>query len=394
MCVKPEFAEAISDPLLLRSIPPDLPVTRTSAFRPKGKHRLGIGDLALRSLPYLYRSGARILCAGNIDLIFFSTTAFPVMILGPLWKKQFDIPYILDFQDPWLTDYYPRTGLTPSGGRIKFALSQAIARLLEPIVLRNAGHVVCVSPAYPEMFCRHYRWLHSARFSVLPFGAPEADFEVVAALEVKQTIFNSSDGKRHWVYVGVSGPIMQLALRAFFLALRRSREADPGKYSNLVIHFIGTDYAPGARAHKTVEPIAVDCGVGDMVCEQPHRIPYFEALRCLLDAEALIVPGSNDPSYTASKIFPYILACKPLLAIFHEQSSVVEILKRTCAGIVVTFSSGTGPLQLSEQIEQSWFALAHLAVPATDWSAVEPYTARSMTQALCVRFADCLTAMR
>ena len=50
--------------------------------------------------------------------------------------------------------------------------------------------------------------------------------------------------------------------------------------------------------------------------------------------------GSDDPGYTASKIYPYILAEKPLLAIFHEESSVVRILQETNAGTVVTFKTG------------------------------------------------------
>jgi hypothetical protein len=51
-------------------------------------------------------------------------------------------------------------------------------------------------------------------------------------------------------------------------------------------------------------------------------------MQILLDSHALLVLGSESAHYTASKIFPYILANRPLLAVFHEESSVVRILGR------------------------------------------------------------------
>src|SRR5260221_72781 len=132
---------------------------------------------------------------------------------------------------------------------------------------------------------------------------------------------------------------MGFALRAFFKALAAMVHKQPGLRQSLRLHFVGTDYAPAERAQKSVEPLAAEFGVADLVSEQPQRIPYFQALQCLLDADALIVPGSDDPGYTASKLYPYILARKPLLAVFHESSSVVSVLRATNAGTVVTFAS-------------------------------------------------------
>ena len=140
--------------------------------------------------------------------------------------------------------------------------------------------------------------------------------------------------------------------------------------------------------------------------ETTDRLPYFEALQCLLDADALIVPGSDDPGYTASKIYPYILARKPLLAIFHEQSSVVDVLRKTKAGTVIPFRSGETPEAISARILAfNWlrflplppvgrgtkgegFGSAISSPPFTDWLAFEPYTARSMTQKLCAIFDE------
>jgi hypothetical protein len=203
-------------------------------------------------------------------------------------------------------------------------------------------------------------------------------------------VFDPADGKSHWVYVGRAGQDMAAALRAFFTALKATIQAQPTLAERLRLHFVGTDYAPAGRDRKTVEPVAIECGVGNLVGEQTARLPYFEALQCLLDADRLIVPGSDDPGYTASKIYPYILAKKPLLAIFHEQSSVVNVLKTTKAGTVITFRTGEEAESIAARIRESgWLAGSQESVePPTDWSAFAPYTAREMTRRLCEIFEN------
>ena len=74
-------------------------------------------------------------------------------------------------------------------------------------------------------------------------------------------------------------------------------------------------------------PIAHECGVSDVVTEMPGRLDYVDALRVLLDASAILLLGSSERHYTASKLFPALLAKRPILALFNEASSVVSILR-------------------------------------------------------------------
>ena len=55
------------------------------------------------------------------------------MALGARWKQKFNVPSVLDFQDPWVSDYYERhPERRPPGGRLKYGVSQWLARRLEP----------------------------------------------------------------------------------------------------------------------------------------------------------------------------------------------------------------------------------------------------------------------
>jgi hypothetical protein len=83
-------------------------------------------------------------------------------------------------------------------------------------------------------------------------------------------------------------------------------------------------------------------GISDFVAEQTDRLPYYDTIAMLLAADGLILPGSDSPGYTASKLFPYIMAKKLLLAIFHEESSTVSILRDCSPGSsVFTFPGKT-----------------------------------------------------
>jgi hypothetical protein len=387
LTVSPEYVEGEPDPLLLQTVPETTPVFRAKAIPVKYTRRVGLGSLALRSLPYLRRQGDKILRGNNFDLVYFSTTMFPVMALGPRWKKLWDVPYVLDFQDPWLGDYFNGRDDTPPGGHFKYGMSQRIAKLLEPYALKHASHVISVSPAYPQTLLKRYRWLREDSFTVLPFGASSLDFDLLLSLKVRQRQFNPNDRKRHWVYVGAGGSAMAFSASSLFQALRRARTKDPTRWNDLVLHFIGTDYAPRGRGRKSFEPLAAEFGIADMVQETSHRIPYLEALKCMLDADALIVPGSDDPGYTPSKLYPYILAGKPLLVIVHEESSAVNVIEATKAGTLVTFRTGESVADVSERIEAGWLN-SNRPTPTTNWNAFSAYTAREMTRRQCAVFDE------
>lgn len=391
LTLDPASTTAWQDQNLNATVPDGARVWRASGLPERFTGAIGLRNAALRSMPQLLLLGNQIIEEHGVSLVYFSTTAFPVMTLGRYWLARYRVPYLLDFQDPWYNQYYARPGApAPPGGRLKYGVAHRVASVLEPFTLRRATHVISVSPAYPVALRQRYSWMQSDQFTVLPFGAPEHDFDVLDNLDIKQDVFDAADGNEHWVYIGRAGADMAFSLRAFFTALSRARAEQPARFERLRLHFVGTDYAIGDRAQKTVEPVAQACGVPDIVHERPHRIPYFEALQCLREADALIVPGSDDPGYTASKIYPYILARKPLLAVFHEQSSVVDVLTSTRAGTVVTFRNGDAVELIAQRIRESWFSTPKPPVPDTDWSAFKPYTAREMTRKQCAVFDACI----
>ncbi len=381
LCVSAEDSEDARDTELLRTVPAVTEVVTCRAIPERWTRRLGFGSLALRSALFLGAAGDRLLRAGGFDLVFFSTTEFGVLSLGPRWLRRFGVPFVVDLHDPWVNPYYVENNVRPPGGRFKHTLHQAAARRQEERVLRNAAHIIAVSREYPPSLMRRYSTLPESRFSVVPFGGARRDFEFARQTGSVPAAISPVDGRRNWVYAGNVNPAMFKVIRAFFFAFRTARESGILDPDSVHLHFVGTDYAPGKRARGRVAQLAKECGVADNVHEYPERVGYLETARWLLNADALLVFGSEEPGYTASKLYPYILAEKPLLTVFHEASSVTDVMRETSAGVSVTFGTGTPIEEIARRVMDSWFVPRRYSTPpATSWEAFHRYSAESMTE--------------
>jgi hypothetical protein len=398
LAVAPEYVDCPQDSWLAAGLPIDLPVHRVAALGLQWRRVPGLGTLTYRALGALRRAGDKLLAEKDFDLVYFSTTQFGVHALGPYWCRRFDVPFVMDYQDPWVSDYYrTHPEVTPPGGRTKYAAASYLAHRTEPRVLVACSGVTAVSADYPRQLRERYPAIMCDMPTlVAPFPGDDADLRRVAAdASVRQSLFSPGEGRKHWVYIGRGGVDMHRALRPFFLALAAQLKTRPQLAEKLRIHFIGTSYAASGRGERTVAPLAADCGVGEIVHESPDRIPYSTTLRCLLDADALIVPGSDDPAYTASKIYPYLLARKPLLAIFHEASSVTNLLQTVGGGIVVPFSNNVSADDTVQAITRSWFDDERFATPTPlDDFAFAPYTAAHQAASLADFFSVCAANAR
>src|SRR5205823_8075438 len=137
-------------------------------------------------------------------------------------------------------------------------------------------------------------------------------------------------------------------------AVRAGLDRSPDTFQRLRLHFVGTSYAANGHAPRRVLALAREAGIESMVDEQPNRIPYLTSLQVMIDSHALLLVGSDQPHYTASKVFPCVLAERPLLAIFHEDSSVVRILGETGSGRVIRFNNREAASARVDEISE-WF---------------------------------------
>ena len=385
----PSYYENPADEENLRLLSGGYEVIRTRAFPARFTRKFGLGDLGLRSFLHHWRALAKLIGQRKIDLVFVSVPPVYSMMLGRLANLRFGVPYVIDFQDPYITDFYKTV---PDSQRLpKWRLARALAEVVEPFSLRRAVHIVSVDKAYVAGVIRRYPWLSDEDVTGVQLGVEPRDFDYLRQHPRRHDMFDNSDGFIHVSYVGRGGPDMRAAARALFLAVKKGLAEEPELFRRIRLHFVGTDYARAEAVHYHILPVAQEVGVERYVHEHPARVPFLTALQILIDSRALVVLGSTEAHYTPSKIFPYILAQKPLLGIFHESSAVIDILRQTCAGDVVTFNVQCPP---EASVDQIYVKLCRIvtALPPTNqkWDAFEPYTAKAVTERLAAAFEAAL----
>ena len=383
----PEFYEWSIDSENEGLLRADYEVIRTAALRSSWTRKLGIGDLGLRSLWHNWRALSALTKRRQVDLLLIPVPPFYPMLLGRLANMRFGLPYIIDYIDPYVTDYYET--VAKEHRPPKWRISRAVAGFVEPFSIRRAAHLVSVDAAYLQDMPERYDWISPADITGIQLGVEPADFDYLCVHPKKNSIFRRDDGLRHVSYVGRGGPDMLPALRVLFRSVRHLADVAPELMRPVRFHFVGTNYATGSMVRELVMPLARELAVDSFVEEHPERVAYLEALQILLDSAALLVLGSTSSHYSASKLFPYILANRPLLPIFHADSSVVRILEETRAGAAIVFRDAAAIDDVQSEVENRLRELLSLpldASPATDWKAFQPYTSRSVCSALAAVF--------
>lgn len=386
LAVRPEASDQI-DSLLEATVPAGIPIRRVAAVPKSWSRALGIGNAAIRAWPFLLVAGHELIRRHKIDLVYFSTTMFLSLPMGRLWKRWTGAPYVVDMQDPWVTDYYDtHPGVAPP----KYGLARRAHALLEPWTMREADGLIAVSPDYVETLHQRYPQLRSRPSAVLPFGVATTDFDLVARQPQANPFFTPGSGV-HGVYTGAGGSFMKPALTMLFEALKRGLADYPQLFEPLALHFIGTSYAGDQRARDTVKPVAESTGVAGRVFEQTARVPYFQSLQLARDADFLLLIGSDDPSYNASKLHTYVLSEKPLLAVVHQDSVMAAPLRAGGASVATFGIDGTAEPDAVAELVCAWRRLleslpTRRSVPAS----FQAFSARELTRRQCEVFNQAL----
>lgn len=284
----------------------------------------GVRGLAWRCVPGLWQVGYRLLRTGRFDLVYISTAKFNLFCLGRLWRWKTGVPYVLDWHDPW---YRPGKVEPTSRNRLKFRLTAALARVLEPFAVMGAAGMVSVSPKYLETLSKRYPGAPSlvtkGRAEFIPFGFLDSDW---VSCRKSKDVEERAGGRLKVVYVGVGGRIMSRSFRALAEGIGRVRASNPALVERIQIQLYGTQGQWKEGEEKILYEEAVRAGVGDLVFEDPRIIPYREAVERASGADGLLVLGVDDPGYMPSKLFHYLASRKPVLACLHDESEAGRFL--------------------------------------------------------------------
>lgn len=380
VCIDEKYHEERLDPALAMLVPSHTKVVKVGAL-PSGITRpLGFGDIGMRGFFQIRSAILRIAEQRRIDVVLITGSPFYPMLMAKTLRRA-GIPVVLDFRDPWASDWGEAQ---PTFSKV--GLSHAIATKLEPRVLRQASFVTSVSEIQNAKLAARYPWLDKDRMAAIPIGIDPQDFEPIRRSDSKASNAYLDPKRINLSYVGTFMPRTTEPMRALFRGLRLLKAELPNLAQRLRLNFIGTSNQPNDTDTYQVMPLATKEGVADLVQEVPQRVPYLDALGILVNSNGLLLIGSDEIHYTASKIYPALMSATPYLSIFHNKSSAHQILSSVGGGLAFSFDGADELAKLAPALARSLEQLAFNpgSIGQADATAYAPYEASAAAR----RFAD------
>lgn len=376
LTVHERFYEEALDHDLERLLPDGQWIVKTNAF-PVTKPRV-IGDIGLRGFFQLYQAARKLIREERVDLVYIPIPSFYGALLGRWLHASTGIRYGIDYIDPWV-QFFP-------GSEQKWSRhwwSTVLSRILEPIAVKRASFITGVAEGYYKGVIERNPELSARCLSAaMPYGGEAADHKAVAGLGRKPYLFQRN-GKLQFVYAGAMLPKAYGPLDAIFSAIAEHKDA----FTDVEFHFIGSGKSPNDPEGYNVRPYAERYGLwGTVIHEYPARIPYLDVLVHLEAADSVFILGSTEAHYTPSKTYQGVLSGKPILAVLHEESTAVKVLRETHAGIVLDFPGEAGVAGISRQFSDVFRSFqafrADFDPKNVDMRAFDQYSARQVTLTL------------
>lgn len=250
------------------------------------------------------------------ELIYASAKpSAPLLIAGKLSAK-YGIPWVAEFRDLWADDH--------NYGFPEFR--RRLERAMERRILAGASALVTVS----EPLADRLRTRYTQPVAVVMNGFDPADY-ACAPVEPAYPAETLNIVYTGMIYSGKQD------ISTLFSALAKLSDR-----CGIHLYFYG-------RYLQEVARLATEHNVAHLVSVSP-AIPHKQAVEKQMQADVLLLLLWNDPTekgILTGKLFEYLGARHPILAIGAHQDAACELIQQRKAGIV-----SDDPCQIAEQLEK------------------------------------------
>jgi glycosyltransferase involved in cell wall biosynthesis len=295
-----------------------------NVYRTKVWQTQSINDEGIRWLPFLLQTLFKVIRKERPLLVYITGGPFFPLIVGPIVKLFFRLPYVADLRDPWRTArmYQPSRGL-------KLRISQVLIRIMEPIVFRFATKVICVTKTMLKEYLSVYPQ-YKKKFLVITNGYDPEDFKNLKAKQYKKfTIAYTGKFERTEAF---HNPTL------FFNALK-------------ILHDKGADIKfvhVGAKEEKVIV-LAKKTGVRSIIKFIGPK-PYYETLSYAIGADLLLVIGSSRKMGLPVKMFDYIGCRKPILILAYKDEEIWHVGQEIPSAILLENNNSDDIAYLIEEL--------------------------------------------
>ena len=259
-----------------------------------------------KSVNYLHK----YLQSNKVDVIISTGPPHSTHLIAQKLHQKNTIKWIADFRDPWTDLYY-----NANFKQTSFAKKRN--KKLETLVLKNADCVLTVSHTLKKEFSKT-----AQQVEVITNGFDDEFVKLPPQKREQQFTIS---------YIGLlpkeSNPIV------LFKVLKKLCAQDPQFSEDLTLNFIG-DIAPEVKQEVAIQGLTEKVTFIGRVSHE-KAIAYQQKAQVLL----LLIPNvTKAEGILTGKIFEYLMAKRPILAIGPETGDLATLLKDTRAGVVVDYA--------------------------------------------------------
>ncbi len=244
----------------------------------------------------------------KIDVVITTGPPHSLHLIGLQLKQKLAIKWIADFRDPWTDiDYFHQLPLTKKTIRKHYQLEEE--------VVSTADSVLVVGKTMKEKYLKF-----NQNIEVITNGFDDVKDESKVELDIKFSI----------VHIGMMNADRNP--RILWKVLSDLIKENQDFAEDLQLKFVGK------LAHEVFE--SIDKNKLNSVIEYITYLPHKEVVIFQQSAQILLLAVNKVPSaggIITGKLFEYLQANRPILAIAPPEGDLAEIINTTKAGRVVDF---------------------------------------------------------
>jgi glycosyltransferase involved in cell wall biosynthesis len=264
-----------------------------------------IPDRFMGWIPYAKKSGTKIISTYQPNLIISESPTIACHFIGYYLARRFNVPWILDFHDPWTTYAFALKRIFPLN---------IIEKYYEKKFLTAGDAIITTAEAAKEEFHTMYPKINKRKFHVVHNGYDNSVFE-----NIEPKVFH----KFTIIFIGTAYDVP--VHHDFFSGIKIALSREPLLAKRLQVLFIGTTFPNFSYLiHRyELDGIVYDIGY--------HS--HEESMQYLVGAHAAYYSVYNY-NQISCKLFEYFRSGTHILAILPKGHEVQRIIEATSSGLV------------------------------------------------------------
>jgi hypothetical protein len=258
----------------------------------------------------------RLMNKNRYDIVISSHEPGVDHLLGFVAKIFYDIEWIGDFSDPMVAFYIPK-------------LRRPIDRWIQGLLLSRMDRVLVTTPRLKEDFLAQYPFLAGDRIEVLPQGFDDRFWEETSA--------PVTHGKK---------------LRLVYTGTFYRGERDPLELFKALgdLESMDVELVVAGRNDELIHDAKRMGLLGDKVIYLGY-LKYEDSIRVQREGDVLVYLGNKSPNQVPGKIYEYLGARKPILAIYRNPDDEIrDLVLKFKRGVVTSDDSS----KIKEAISILW----------------------------------------